>query len=178
MKEIIVTIFVCFSMVGAIYAESALTDEDYKNMEQLRKKLVRMKREMDTFMRDIISTYPEAEKSVLEGFGEDVKVDVAENDKYFMIKADLPGMDKDKINITLENNRILKISGSRSVVAKAEGPGIIKQERAQGAFERVLELPGEGMSQGIKATYQNGVLEVLIPKKIQTKEEKIKITVL
>ena len=177
MKKMMVAILFCLLTASMLYAEDRPTEEDYKNLDELRAKLVRMRREMDRFMKDIVGTYPETGKPFMEEFGQDVKVDVTQTDKDVVVKADLPGMDKDKIDITLENNKILKIAGTREVLKSQTAPGIVKQERMQGKFERTLELPTECMSEGIKASYKNGVLEIVIPKKAKTKEEMIKINV-
>jgi len=177
MKKIIISLILIASFAVISYAETGPTEQDYKNMDELRVKLVRMKREMDKFMKDIISTYPDQAMSAVDVFGQDVKVDVAENDKNVIVKADLPGMDKDKIEVTLMNNKILKIGGTRNVTKEESAPGMVKQERMAGRFERVLELPVECLSEGIKAAYKNGVLEIDIPKKKPGKEEQVKINV-
>ena len=78
-------------------------------------------------------------------------------------------------HITLENNKVLKIAGTREIEKTQTKPGTIRQERAYGRFERVLELPSEGTNEGIQANYKNGVLELIIPKKKELKEERVKI---
>lgn len=177
MKKVLIILTVLAAMAGSIYAETAPTEEDYKNLDELRVKLMRMKKEMDRFMKDIISTYPDQAINTVDVFGGDVKVDIAETDKDVIVKADLPGMDKDKIEVTLLNNKILKIGGTRNMEKKETAPGIVRQERMSGKFERVLELPVECLNEGIRAAYKNGVLEVDIPKKNKGKEEAVKINV-
>jgi len=177
MKRMAIIAILCMVMAGSSYAERMPTDEDYKNLDELRVKLMRMRREMDRFMKDIVSTYPEQEKFAMEDLDQDVRVDITQNDKYIVVRADMPGMDKDKIDITLENNKILKIAGTREVLKKESAQGTIRQERMSGKFERVLELPTECKNEGISAQYKNGVLEITIPKKAETKEEAVKISV-
>ena len=177
MKKTSIIILMLLAISGSAFAETSPTEQDYKNMDELRVKLVRMKREMDKFIKDIIGTYPDQALNAVDVFGQDVKVDIAETDKDVIVKADLPGMDKDKIEITLLNNKILKIGGSREMAKKETAPGMVRQERMSGRFERVIELPVECMSEGIKAAYKNGVLEVDIPKKKPGKEETVKINV-
>ena len=152
--------------------------QEEKDLEILSKRLVRMKKEMDKFVKDMTATYSGvANDTVATTFGSDVKVDIAENEKDFMVTADLPGMDKDKIDITLENGRTLKISGMRHMEKKVTSPGVVKQERMEGRFERVLELPADCKSEGISALYNNGVLEITIPKKEPVKVEAVKVKV-
>jgi len=177
MKKIIAIALLCAAVCGMAYADSLPTEQDYKNLAELREKLVRMKREMDKFIKDIITTYPDQPSGNVDLFGQDVKVDVAETDKDIIVKADLPGMDKDKIDITLANNRILKIAGSREMSKEETSPGVVKKERMSGHFERTLELPADCMNEGIKATYKNGVLEIIIPKRKAAKAEEIKVKV-
>jgi len=164
-------------MAGIACAEISLEEEDYKNLDKLHNKIVRMKKEMDRLMKDIVETYPTGQGVSVTDFGQDVRVDVIENEKDIVVKADLPGMDKDRIDITLENNKTLKITGVRDIIKKESSPGVVMQERSLGKFERVLELPAEGTSVGIKASYKDGVLEIVIPKREPSKEEKVKIKV-
>ena len=151
--------------------------QEERNLEILSKKLVRMKKEMDKFVKDMSATYQTQVDPAIAAYGSDVKVDMIENDKDFVVTADLPGMDKDKIVVTLDNNKVLKISGSREATKTQAGPNVVKQERMEGKFERVVELPAECKSDGIKASYKNGVLEITIPKKEPAKKETIKVSV-
>jgi len=176
-KKTIPVFLICVFLAGIACADNMPTEEDYKNLAEMRAKLVRMKREMDHFIRDIMDTYPAQGGISVAGFGEEVKIDISETAKDVMVKADLPGMDKDKIEVALTNNKILKISGSRDMEAKEERPGMVRQERMSGKFERILELPVDCMTEGIKASYKNGVLELIIPKKEEAKESMVKIRV-
>lgn len=149
-----------------------------RDMALLRKKIGQMKREMDLFIKDIVSTPPVAAGSTVSSFGSDVYVDVFQDEKSVTVKADLPGMSKDKINVTLDNDRFLKISGAREYLKNEKAPGVVRQERFSGNFSKVIELPAEVTPVGIAATYKDGVLEVIIPKKSKTaKEESVKINV-
>ena len=184
MKKLTIVIVISIIAASLAFAQSyertAADDQaqEEKNLEILSKRLVRMKKEMDKFVKDMSATYSDAQSSpVMTSFGSDVKVDITENDKSFIVTADLPGMDKDKIDIAMESGRILKISGMRNMEKKVTAPGVVKQERMEGKFERVLELPAECMSEGISASYNNGVLEIIIPKKEPVKKESVKVKV-
>ena len=161
------------------YAQSTTTDEDtVRDITALRKKLSQMKRQMDLLMGDIISTPAMTGTAVTGAFGSDIYVDIIQNDKNVVVKADLPGMEKDKIDITLDNDRFLKISGSREMMKSEKSPGVVRQERFSGKFSKVVELPCEVTPVGINATYKDGVLEITIPRKTQNaKEESVKINV-
>lgn len=178
MNRIIITIFILLASIFAAHAETTgPTEEDYQNIDKLKSRLIRMKRETDSFIKELMKTYPEDISGTAEYLGSDIKVDVAEGLKDITVRADLPGMDKDKISVVLENHRILKISGERDIAKKELSPGIVRQERVQGKIERILELPAECQSEGIKANYKNGVLEIVIPKKPVTKDESVKIKI-
>ena len=175
MRRIIGVIFVLSLASGPLFAQD-LTEDDYKTIDQTKTKLVRMKKEMDKFVKELSAAYSDTSKDETPLFGQDVKVDIATNDKDFTVKADLPGMSKDKIEVTLEG-KTLKIAGFRDIQKKETEPGIVRQERMQGRFERIVELPGEGESSGVKASYKDGVLEVSIPKKRILQEAPVKIDV-
>ncbi len=176
MKKTILAVLIAVFALGGVCHAVELTDEDYKDMDRLRSKLVRMKTMMDTLMKEVVSASPYDYASG-GTFGENVKVDITEDEKNITVKADLPGMGKDRIDITLEKSKILKISGTREVVKKEASPGVVRQEREYGKFQRALELPCECKEEGIKATYKDGVLEIVIPKKEPSKKDSVKIKV-
>ena len=178
MKKIALAIFLLVAFTDITLAQTTRDDQDSLDMLKVREKIVRTKREFDKLMKDVLSTYSDNEGTLLSGFGQDVKVDVMDTGKNMIVKADLPGMEKDKIDITLERGRFLKIAGSREMMKSQTAPGIVRQERSVGKFERTIELPSEGMSQGLMASYKDGVLEIVIPKKAPTQEETIKIKVI
>ena len=152
-------------------------DNTAQDLSALRKKLSRVKHEMDLLIKDMVSGAATASDAVLKEFAGDVSVDILQNAKYVIVKADLPGMEKDKINIALESGRLLKISGSREMLKSQEAPGVVKRERFFGSFEKTIELPCEVENSGINAIYTDGVLEITIPKKALAKENKVKIKV-
>jgi len=162
-----------------VCAQTAVTaDDEYADMTTLRKKLVRMKQEMDALMKDIVSTYSDDTTSPFGGMAREIKVDVTENENEYIVKADMPGMSKDKIEVILEDERLLRISGTRESLVTEEAPGMVRQERSFGNVERSLQLPGEGMAKGVRASYKDGVLEVIIPKKKKSeKEAMVKVAV-
>ena len=176
-------IFIAMVLLGAVavipaYAQTQSSSEDeYVDLTKLRQKIVRMKQEVDKLIKDITATAPVVGENLVGGFGQDVRVDVTETDKSVIVKADLPGMDKDKIDIALERGKTLTISGSREIYKEKTAPGVVRQERMTGKFQRVIELPVECMNEGIKASYNSGVLDIEIPKKKEAKKETVKIKV-
>ena len=177
MKKTAVVIFIGIFLAGAAFGETASDDKAIQDLSSLRKKLGRVKREVDLLIKDMVSGASMAGDAVLKDFASDVSVDILQNEKSVTVRADLPGMEKDKINITLESGRFLKISGSREMSKSVSEPGVVRQERFFGSFEKIVELPCEVENSGISATYKDGVLEITIPKKAKTKESKVRINV-
>lgn len=103
-------------------------------------------------------------------------MDLMETGDHFVLKADLPGMTEADVNIEVEKN-VLTISGERKTEHEAKHEGYYRLERATGSFSRSLTLP-EGIDAGaVTATFDNGVLEVRIPKPEQAKPQKVQIAV-
>lgn len=98
-------------------------------------------------------------------------VDVLETQDEYLVKLDLPGVKADDVNVEVNENQ-LSISGSR--VAEETGQAQLV-ERPYGSFVRTLTLPQGVDSDSIEAGYQDGVLELRIPKPAQQKPKKIAI---
>ena len=101
--------------------------------------------------------------------------DIQETDKELIVKMDLPGVQKDQIKIQIQDNQILKVSGSRETESEeqktTQNTSVYKLERQHGAFERAIKLPAPAQDTGTQAKYENGVLTVTIPKTTATKKE-------
>jgi len=99
------------------------------------------------------------------GFDFTPAVDLEETKDAYIVKSDLPGLEKDKINLTVREN-VLTIEGVRETTQKTEDPqgGYYAQERSYGSFARSLSLPGPVDESKIVAEYKNGVLVITLPK--------------
>ncbi|MDF7682156.1 Hsp20/alpha crystallin family protein [Lactobacillus sp. ESL0679] len=92
-----------------------------------------------------------------------MQADVAENDKNYVVKVDMPGMDKEKINLNYSNG-ILSVSGSRkSFKDLSKDDSLIHRERSEGHISRSFRLPNVVASE-IHAKYDKGVLTITLPK--------------
>ncbi len=101
-------------------------------------------------------------------------MDLVETEDHFVLRADLPGLSEDDINIEFENN-VLTISGERKAEHEEKKEGYYRVERAFGAFRRSLTLP-EGINpDAMQASFDKGVLEVRIPKPEERKPRRIEI---
>jgi HSP20 family protein len=103
-------------------------------------------------------------------------MDLVETDEHFVLKADLPGMTESDVSIEVENN-VLTIAGERKTEQRAEREGYYRIERAFGSFARSLTLPEGIDAESVTATFDNGVLEVRIPKPAQAKPRRVQIGV-
>ena len=103
-------------------------------------------------------------------------MDLVETDDHFVLKADLPGLDADAVNIEVEDN-VLTVSGERKIEHETSREGFYRVERASGAFRRSLTLPDGVKLDDIAASFDKGVLEIRIPKPEERKPRKVSIAV-
>jgi len=101
-------------------------------------------------------------------------MDLVETDDDFVLRADLPGMDESDVTIELEDN-LLTVSGERKAEHESKQEGFYRLERAFGSFSRSLTLPKGIDPEAVTAGFENGVLEVRVPKPEQRKPRKITI---
>jgi HSP20 family protein len=102
-------------------------------------------------------------------------IDVKEEDRSYVITADVPGMEKKDIKISIDQYSNLIIEGERDTEVKKEKKGYICFERHKGSFFRKIALPGAVDAQDIKAKYQQGVLEVNVPKSKESVVKQINV---
>jgi HSP20 family protein len=101
-------------------------------------------------------------------------MDLVETEDQLVLRADLPGMGRDDIDIEVKDN-VLTISGERKAEHERKGEGFHRIERSFGRFSRSLGLP-RGMDAGsVTANFENGVLEVRMPKPAERKPTRIEI---
>jgi len=112
---------------------------------------------------------------MLSGGFTEFKVDVNEHGDEVMVVADLPGVEKQDINIRLLNPRSLEISTERKNETEGEEKGYYVRERTYGSMTRIVPLPAEVEEKDADANFKNGVLEIRLKKMKETKENKIEI---
>lgn len=101
-------------------------------------------------------------------------VDINEEAERFVLTADLPGVDPEAIDVTMEGNQ-LTIRGERDTTVTSPGDGYQRIERARGEFFRRFTLPESADATAIAARGNNGVLEISIAKKQATKARRIAV---
>lgn len=100
-------------------------------------------------------------------------LDLYEDKDNFLVRVELPGMDKRDINISLHEG-ILTISGERKSEQTSEGT-VSRSERFLGRFQRTLSLPKAVEPNGVKANYKDGILTVTLPKTEESKPKQIEV---
>lgn len=104
------------------------------------------------------------------------QIEVTENNGQMTVRADLPGLKKEDINIELRDDSLV-ISGERKKESKEEGEGYYRSERSYGSFYRSIPLPEGADMDKATALFNNGVLEVTVAvPKIESKGRKLEIT--
>ena len=101
-------------------------------------------------------------------------IDISESNDQFMISAQLPGMKKEDINISLENGR-LSLSGERTFKQEEEGKTFHRVETKYGSFNRSFQLPDNVDEDSIQASYENGLLNITINKQENKVKKQIEI---
>src|SRR5215475_13399373 len=103
-------------------------------------------------------------------------VDILENEHELVVKADLPDIKPEELDIRVENN-ILTIRGERKFEKKSEEKNYLRVERSYGSFARSFSLASTVNTEAIKADYKDGVLTLSIPKREEAKPKQIKVNV-
>ncbi len=102
-------------------------------------------------------------------------VDVYETDQELVVKAELPGVKKENVEVSIRDNA-LHIRGEKKEEKEEKTETYHRVERVYGRFERVVPLPTDVKVESAKAEFKDGVLEIRIPKAEGAKEKKIEIT--
>ena len=100
--------------------------------------------------------------------------DISENDKEYVVSAELPGLDIKDVDITISDG-ILSVKGEKKHETEDKGENFHRIERHYGSFNRSFRIPGRVESDKVDASYKDGILKVLLPKAEGTETKKIDI---
>lgn len=103
-------------------------------------------------------------------------IDIYDSKDNIVVKADLPGLNKDEIVVSIQEN-ILTISGEKKRESKIKEDDYFREERFYGSFHRAITLPTQVDRTKVQASFKDGVLELTLPKKEEAKPQQIKIDV-
>lgn len=105
----------------------------------------------------------------------DIRIDVTENDGSFSVKAEIPGVDKNNIEVSVEGNQVSIGAEVKRETQKKEGDKEICTERYYGQMYRAFTLPSDLDGSKAEAHYENGVLTLTLPKKKNGSSRKIAV---
>lgn len=103
-------------------------------------------------------------------------VDIVERENDFLVKVELPGVSKEEVKITIQND-VLTIRGEKKQEKEKKGDTYHRVERSYGVFQRSFTLPASVQPEKIEATHENGVLHLVIPKAEEAKPKEIEVKV-
>lgn len=103
-------------------------------------------------------------------------VDVSETDKEFVIKAEIPGVKKDDVKVTIESG-MLTIKGERKMEKEEKGKKFHRVERSYGSFVRSFRIPDGVDESKVKAEFKDGMMNVALPKSEKAKSKVLEIPV-
>jgi HSP20 family protein len=110
------------------------------------------------------------------GAGFSPAMDIYEKGKDLIVEMQLPGIDADKVDVSVEND-VLTVQGKSEKKSEVEEKNYYRKEIHQGGFYRSISLPAHVVGDKAKASYDEGVLKISIPKKEEVKGKKVKVEV-
>jgi len=103
-------------------------------------------------------------------------VDITEDEKEYLIQAELPDMKKEEVRLTVENG-VLSISGERKFENEEKGRKYHRIERAYGSFVRSFSLSEDADESNVTANFKDGMLQVHLPKSVKAKQKTVEIKI-
>ncbi len=103
-------------------------------------------------------------------------VDIFEKENEFLVHVELPGVDKNDVKINVANS-VLTIKGEKKSVIESKEKNYHRMERCYGSFQRSFSLPTSVKADKIEASYNNGILEISLPKVEEAKPKEIEVKV-
>src|SRR5512137_1534764 len=134
----------------------------------------RMKRDMDRLWDSFLEGAPRRRSEEREEWLP--SLDVSETKNELVVKAEVPGMDRRDIDISLSDG-VLTIKGEKKQEKEEKEADYHLVERSYGAFVRSVHLPKEVQGDKISASYKGGILKIVLPKSEEAKKKEIKIKV-
>lgn len=158
---------------------SPITKETSKTPARMLSPFEEMERMFEQFLhRDLMSPLdwrtPAWSRLSAPFAGKMPKVDVVDRDNEILIRAELPGIDKKDVDVSLGTNTVT-IKGSSKREEKEEKGDYYRCEISRGDFSRTLALPGDVDSSKAKASFKDGILELTVPKLEKSQKHSIRI---
>jgi HSP20 family protein len=138
------------------------------------KDMISMQRDLNRAFNDFFSTSTASNDLFERDWAP--AVDIFEKDDEVNLKAELPGMTREDISISIENST-LTISGEKKRENEVSDDNYHRIERSYGRFQRAFSLPSTVDSQNVKANFKDGILSITLAKKEEAKPKKIEVAV-
>jgi HSP20 family protein len=106
----------------------------------------------------------------------EIKMDVTENDKAYTVKAEIPGVKKEDIHVTIDGNTVSISAEVKKESEEKEGEKVLRSERYYGRMARSFSLGSDIDEANASARYENGVLELVLPKKAASTARRLTIS--
>ena len=104
-----------------------------------------------------------------------IKVDLKESDKAYTVQAEVPGVSRDDIHVSIDGNVVTLRAEVKQQDSRCEGEKVLRTERYYGAVARSFQLPHDIDQAQAKAKYDNGVLSLTLPKKTASGSQRLAI---
>ena len=150
------------------------TDEKKKRPLSFYSPLRKIRYDMDKIFNEFFSNYDEFEPRAIDFFVP--RSDILETKNEYKVLIDIPGMEEKDVDVSV-NNGVLQISGKKEHSEENKDAQVHRIERSYGSFKKTIQLPKNVSEDKIEANFKNGVLEILLPKTEESKEETKKIKV-
>jgi HSP20 family protein len=148
---------------------SPFTWDPFRELEELQNRLISGRR------LPLLKGDADVEELALTTFTP--RVDIAEDDKEYVVNVELPGVKKEEVKVSIENG-VLTISGERKTEKEEKGKKFHRVEQTYGTFLRSFTLPESSSGEKISADFKDGILKVHVPKeeKARTKAIEVKVS--
>jgi len=138
------------------------------------RQLTTLRDEIDRLFESPLTELTHGSQQLLSGWLP--PVDLYEDKDSLHVKAELPGMNKEGISISVHDG-VLSISGERKEESKHKEAEVYRAERFVGRFQRTVTLPAPVSVDKVKATYKDGILSIVLPKTEEAKPKQIEVNV-
>lgn len=141
------------------------------------REMMNMRSQMDRLLNDFVGSstgLAEGLAGGLTGGWQQLPLDVSESDDAYMVRASIPGVEPEELEISLQNNT-LTIRGETKSEQEREGERWHLRERRMGQFQRTISLPNNVEPDQVGAMYENGVLTLTLPKSQEAKPRRINV---
>ena len=138
--------------------------------------LVSIQDEVNRLYNDFFGRVPSRFDTELSRSEWTPSVDISETKDEIVVKTEVPGMNKDDIKITLQDN-VLTLRGERKQEKEEKDTNFHRMERCYGSFTRSFNLPTVVQADKIKASYKDGILNITLPKAEEVKPKQIPIEI-